>query len=417
MELASARARSKAGWSEEVEDMRRFTLVAIAASVLLGFAALGAAQSSQPPSELKFVDGHWTAWDPPASIAEGAQVHVIQPGDTLWDLSARFLADPYLWPQIWERNQYILDAHWIYPGDPLVLGFEVETEAAEVLAEPGAGEQEGEAGEQTADDEGAGGPDGRRANPFVQLGTPDDIYCSGYIGEIDEQFPFTIIGSEYEVLGPEVNIDKIRRLKVTFGDAAAIKVGLDDGDIVYLDGGQEGGLGPGDEFTVVEPLDVVNHPVTDRRVGRFYRYVGRVRVLSVQAETAIAEISEACDAIRIGSTLKPFVPEPIPSERRTELRPVNEPVAAASLRQAPTILRAKDQVVSLGEDHVVFLELGETDGVEPGDIFTVYRYADADRPPVVLGEVAVLSVHPLSSVAKIVESRYPIYVGDRLDRK
>lgn len=403
--------------SEEVEDMRRFTLTGIAASVLLGVAALGAAQSSQPPTELKFVDGHWTAWDPPAAIAEGAQVHVIQPGDTLWDLSARFLGDPYLWPQIWERNQYILDAHWIYPGDPLVLGFEVETEAADVLAEPPA-DGEGEDGERTADgDEADGSAGGRRANPFVQLGTPDDIYCSGYIGELEEQFPFTIIGSEYEVLGPEINIDKIRRLKVTFGDAAAIKVGLDDGDIVYLDGGQQGGLGPGDEFTVVEPLDVVDHPITNRRVGRFYRYVGRVRVLSVQADTAIAEIAEACDAIRIGSTLKPFVPEPIPSERRTEMRPVNEPVAAASLQQAPTILRAKDQVVSLGEDHVVFVELGETDGVEPGDIFTVYRHAGANTPPVVLGEVALLSVHPLSSVAKIVESRYPIFVGDRLDRK
>ena len=88
-----------------------------------------------------------------------------------------------------------------------------------------------------------------------------------------------------------------------------------------------------------------------------------------------------------------------------------------ALRQAPTILRAKDGLLSLGEDHVVFLELGETDGVEAGDIFTVYREAGRDLPPVVLGEVAILSVHPLSSVAKILESRFPIYVGDRLDRK
>ena len=106
-----------------------------------------------------------------------------------------------------------------------------------------------------------------------------------------------------------------------------------------------------------------------------------------------------------------------PSERRTELRPINEPVDAAVLRDAPTILRAKDGLLSIGEDHVVFLELGETDGVEPGDIFTIYRHAGGRRPPVVLGEVAVLSVHPLSSVAKIIESRFPIYVGDRLERK
>ena len=42
-------------------------------------------------------------------------------GDTLWDLSARFLSNPYLWPQIWDQNKYITDAHWIYPGDPIIL--------------------------------------------------------------------------------------------------------------------------------------------------------------------------------------------------------------------------------------------------------------------------------------------------------
>ena len=37
--------------------------------------------------------------------------------------------------------------------------------------------------------------------------------------------------------------------------------------------------------------------------------------------------------------------------------------------------------------------------------------------PVVLGELAVLSSRSGSAIAKILESRYPIYVGDRLERK
>ncbi len=52
---------------------------------------------------------------------EGAKVHTVVPGDTFWALAATNLGNPYLWPQIWEKNQYVLDAHWIYPGDPLVL--------------------------------------------------------------------------------------------------------------------------------------------------------------------------------------------------------------------------------------------------------------------------------------------------------
>ena len=80
--------------------------------------------ADRPPRDLHFVDGHWTAWNPPAP-PPGEQVHVIARGDTLWDLAAKYYGDPYLWPQIWEKNQYILDAHWIYPGDPLVLGPQV----------------------------------------------------------------------------------------------------------------------------------------------------------------------------------------------------------------------------------------------------------------------------------------------------
>ena len=55
--------------------------------------------------------------------------------------------------------------------------------------------------------------------------------------------------------------------------------------------------------------------------------------------------------------------------------------------------------------------------VTPGDIYTIYRMNRPGLPPVVLGELAVLSVHSRSSVAKILRSRYTIFVGDRIDPK
>jgi len=49
--------------------------------------------------------------------------HTVVKGDTLWDISAKFLQDPWLWPDIWEVNPELENPHLIYPGDIIFLSY------------------------------------------------------------------------------------------------------------------------------------------------------------------------------------------------------------------------------------------------------------------------------------------------------
>jgi len=347
-----------------------------------------------PPRPLHLVGEHWTPYEPPTEFPPDANVYIIQKGDTLWDLANKFLGNPYLWPQIWEQNRYIRDAHWIYPGDPLVVG----VKAAEVPPQPPA-EAAGAAGAgaEGAGGEAAGAEAGAPAEEAVELlpvGGEDDVYCFGYLAPVEEKPSLTVISAEQGQYQEE----------------------FFTGDIVYLSGGTAEGVEAGQEYFLVLPHREVRHPATQAVLGKAMRYLGSIRVLCAQDHTATAEIISSCDAVVVGAWLKPFEPIPIP------MAALGTPTGRCDLpNEKPKgyIVYSKDDILSFGHDTVVMIDLGTSDNLAPGSLCTVYRDNPAPTAPrIVLGELAVLTAGDHWASGRIIaQSNLPMAVGDRIEVK
>lgn len=351
-------------------------------------------KNTRPPKNLHMVGDHWTPYNPPdpASFPAGSNVHIIVRGDTLWDLANKYYGNPYLWPQLWETNTYITDAHWIYPGDPLLIQGEISTGNVPVVTDVGTAGTQGM--ETTANLTPVGPP--------IALGTEADIYCWGYLGDEDEPLPNRVYSFE------DVELKYVRRARTQI-------TGVAEGDVIFVEGGTSTGLIAGDTYIVVKPAELVDHPESGDVIGRHYDYRGQVRILCATDNQATAIVTQSCKDIQIGDRLKPMPVVPIPLARQTEMANVCTPESG---KTNGYIVNAQDYRHALGEGNVVEINLGRDDFVEPGDFLTVYRYnSGTNTPRQILGEVGVLTAEGKTATGKITRMRYSMRVGDRVELK
>lgn len=355
----------------------------IAFAILALLPCLAASQSvAPPPQPLHLVGDHWTPYDPPSDFPEGSQVHTIVKGDTLWDLARTYLGDPYLWPQIWERNPYIRDSHWIYPGDPVVVDLAVQ-EPAPIIEE----EIPEEIFEPLQEPEEISG-----VIPYP-LASSAEIYCFARLIQDETIFSFSISSAE----------------RIQFQDHYS------EGDIVYVNGGAEEGVKAGDRFFIFHATEDVQHPVSRTSVGRAYPYVGQLKILCAQENTSIAEVTFACDFISLGDVLLPFRPIPVP------LVVEPDPSDRCDLPNGnPTgyVIYSKDRVIESGIGQLVMIDLGEAEGLYPGQFATVFRDNPVEgMPRLVIGEIGMLTVEETYSTSIITRGWSPVLVGDRVELK
>ena len=58
---------------------------------------------------------------PPTIKADAPNRYIVKKGDTLWDISGRYLDSPWRWKEIWATNKQIKNPNLIYPDDILIL--------------------------------------------------------------------------------------------------------------------------------------------------------------------------------------------------------------------------------------------------------------------------------------------------------
>ena len=381
----------------------------VAPVLLVAFAmpALAAVpkQTSHPPKELHKVGDHWTPYNPPdpSTYPPNAKTYTIKAGDTLWALAQQFYGQPYLWPQLWESNTWITDAHWIYPGDVLLVTGEASqanvatgTTSTTTPAPTTAETPEPTTGMTTA-------TMGRTEPTPIPIGTEADVYCYGYLGDPNEPLPNSVASFEDEEI-------MYRGGTLTQNDAAV------EGALIYIDGGTSTGLVAGETYLAVLPGRLVYHPVSGALLGRDYDYRGQVRVLCADETHARGIVVSSCKEIETGTRLKPMPQLPIPIARIPDLPAFCD--YPTGRNTGFLVSAARDQSQALGVGDLVQIDLGRDDQLQPGDFMTVFRPSPIPgQPREVLGEIGILTTENRTATAKIVAMRRSMIVGDQVERR
>ncbi|HDS1223734.1 peptidoglycan-binding protein LysM [Stenotrophomonas maltophilia] len=274
--------------------------------------------------------------------------YVVRKGDTLWDIAARFLQKPWLWPEIWQANPQIANPHLIYPGDVLSLAY---LDRVTVAAQPGPRQEAPIDAIPLA-----------QVEPFLkQLSVVDSI----------EQLP-AVVGLEEE------------RLRVTGGNTAYVR--LADAQL----GQRWAVVRPTVRYAQPKPTEdlTANGDVTPGSGNLWKAYnapnarrgvlgyelaqvatgtITRVAGGKVEASTLALDKDLGGREVRAGDRLVPVEARPY------DLQFVPHVPAASVEGVDVRVLAVTDMFTAGGPRDVIAISAGRTQGVDNGTVFSLWR--------------------------------------------
>ncbi len=267
------------------------------------------------------------------------QTYTVTRGDTLWDISGKFLSQPWKWPQIWKANPQVQNPHLIYPGDVLNLVY-IDGKPYIMLNR---GESRGTI----------------KLSPKVRS-TP--------LAEAIPAIPLEKINS-FLLSNRILDSDTPLQLApyVVAGNAERVVSGA--GDRLYARGAFSGS-GEGQVYGIYRQGKTYTDPQTKEVLGINADDIGTGEVVAEEGDIATLVLSRTTQEVRIGDRL-------LPTEERAVSSTFMPSEPAAPIDGV--ILDVPRGVSQIGQLDVVTLNKGRRDGLEEGNVLAVYKTGETVR--------------------------------------
>jgi hypothetical protein len=313
-------------------------------------------------------------------LSEGApETYTVKKGDTLWDISGRFLEKPWLWPELWDVNPQIDNPHLIYPGDELYLVY--------VDGKPRLRVRRGD----------------MKLSPTMRV-SPLDLAIPAI--PLDEIGAFL---KRHRILGAD-----------ELNDSAYVVAGS-QGHLISAPGDRVYGRGPfpDDEraYGIYRAGEAYRDPVSDELLGYQAQDIGSARLLSSNRdEVTELEVTRVTEEVRVTDRL-------LPNEERI-LDATFYPRAPESEIEDGYMIAVDGGVTQIGPLDIVVLNRGERDGLTIGNVLAIYQSGElvfdevardnVRLPDVRAGLAMVFETGEKASYAVVLKASHPLKVGDKV---